>query len=65
MDISLYSISWLTDSGQYIDICTNTLYTNVNKQKATYFNSFVDISGGDLVIRGTGKIYNNHLSSTL
>ena len=49
---SQYSNTWLTDKGSYIDLSNNIYYTNVNRQKATYFNSFVDISGNDLVIRG-------------
>lgn len=59
---SQYSNTWLTDKGSYIDLSNNIYYTNVNRQKATYFNNFVDISGGDLVIRGSGKIYNDYLA---
>jgi hypothetical protein len=59
---SQYSNTWLTDKGSYIDYSNNIIYTNVNRQKATYFNSFVDISGGDIIIRGSGKIYNDHLA---
>ena len=44
-NISQYTPGWLSD-------------TAANKYVKTYFNSFVDISGGDLVVRGTGKIYN-------
>ena len=65
MDISSYTIPWLTDAGETIDVCNNILYTNINKFKASYFNSFVDVSGGDLVVRGNGKIYNNALYNRL
>jgi hypothetical protein len=49
-NISQYTPEWLSD-------------TAANKYVKTYFNSFVDISGGDLVVRGTGKIYNDDLAN--
>ena len=65
MDISTYTVSWLNDAGETIDVSNNILYTNINKFKSSYFNSFVDISGGDLVIRGNGQIYNHALYNRL
>ena len=38
--------------------------TSANRYVKTYFNGFVDISGGDLLVR-TGTIYNDNLANSL
>ena len=38
--------------------------TTANKYVKTYFNGFVDISGGDLLVR-TGTIYNDNFANRL
>ena len=51
-NINQYTPTWLSD-------------TTANKYVKTYFNSFIDVSGGDVIIRGTGKIYNDDLVNKL
>jgi len=62
-DISSYSIAWLTDQGETIDVSNNILYTNINRFKNSYFNNFVDVSG-NLIVRN-GNIYNKNLYNRL